>query len=75
MSYCCCSLAGTAACRSCSNRIRAMSNEELAKLIAENIDCCVCMAIHHAEDNCCPTASGKACPDMWLDWLKKEAET
>ena len=103
MSICGCSLAGTAACRKCSNnpfaeqppvvrtytisstdavlitgrktnadRIRAMSDEELAKLIAENIDCCVCKSIHHAEDDCCPTVSSKACPDMWLDWLRHE---
>ena len=99
MSSCCCSLAGTAACRTCSNnpfaetpppvrtytvsstdpvlitgqktnadRIRAMTDEELAKFI---FDCVAC------DD--CPVGSKKCkrefakCKDAALCWLKQES--
>ena len=101
MSSCCCSLAGTAACRYCSNnpyaetpppvrtatvivtdnvlitgkktnadRIREMTDEELADWLAKFTDCNECPA--DAYPNC--TTDEFACSCRWLDWLKQEAK-
>ena len=57
-------------CQSPSNadRIRAMTDEELAELFANN-DCGYCR-IH---DFCFSKGSQINCEDVWLDWLREEA--
>lgn len=60
-----------------ADRIRAMSDEELAELIGDNIDCAICKkeVFKTAE---CPGSimiGEKKCYDVWLDWLRQEAET
>lgn len=58
------------------DRIRAMTDEELAELIRDNIDCSICK-IEVFETITCPgslMADGKDCYDRWLDWLKQEYE-
>ena len=54
-----------------ADRIRSMTNEELAVLIGDNIDCSICKC--EAKSEIC-TAEGGHCYNHWLDWLKKEAE-
>lgn len=57
-----------------SDRIRAMTDEELAELIGDNIDCSICKK-EVFETTTCPgslTADEKNCYGCWLDWLKKE---
>lgn len=97
---CCCSLAGTAACRTCSNnpfaetpppvrtytvsatdpvliigqktnadRIRAMTDEELAELWWERVDCGECPV--HKECK----LTWQDCKRLALDWLKQEVST
>ena len=97
MAVCCCSLAGTSACKSCVNnpfcdwqppvrtytvsatdpvlitgrktnadRIRSMTDEELAEWIADYTDC-LCK-IH--KDGCSKTK--ETCVATWFDWLKQE---
>ena len=111
MAVCCCSLAGTAACRYCSNnpfaerppvvctyatsstdtvlitgqktnadKIRSMSDEELAKFLRELTDCVRCTAWdkekHGDVWNQRPCYTGEIpCKEMWLRWMKEEAET
>lgn len=55
-----------------ADRIRSMSDEKLAELISERIDCCECEHMYVGEGK--PCHNGKTCPDYWLDWLKQEAE-
>lgn len=50
------------------------SPEELAWVIVESIDCEVCKTLHNAEDGRCPCKPNQSCGDLWLDWLKQEAE-
>lgn len=52
--------------RSNADRIRAMTDEELAEKIASVFDC-----DHHK----CPAERNKCykCVESWLDWLKQEA--
>lgn len=53
-----------------ADRIRAMSDEELARFLYNNSDG-QCPAIEH-----CPTPTApQNCPDghCWLDWLRQEA--
>ena len=95
MSSCCCSLAGTAACRTCCNnpnaetpgpvrtntiiasgttmvvgqrtnadRIRSMTDEELAAFMTKGCDNITIDACKRNHD----------CAECWLDWLKEEAE-
>ncbi len=52
-----------------ADRIRAMSDEKLVALFANN-DCGYCR-IH---DFCFAKGSQINCEDAWLDWLKQEAE-
>lgn len=56
-----------------ADRIRAMSDEELAYEISEKIDCCVCKSMHNTEEAKCPCRPNQACVDFWLDWLRQEA--
>lgn len=53
-----------------ADRFRAMSDEELVEIFANN-DCGYCR-IH---DFCFAKGSAINCEDVWLDWLKLEAET
>ena len=57
-----------------ADRIRAMSDEELAEKIGESIDCEVCKTMHHAESGECPCTPHQSCVDFWLDWLRQEAK-
>ena len=54
--------------RSNADRIRAMTDEELAKwfLVIQDDNCCM------PDLDDCPI--GKDCIDCWLDWLKQEVE-
>ena len=47
-----------------ADRIRSMTDEELANLLAHKVDAC-----HN-----CSTDSVDTCVDCWLEWLKKEDE-
>ena len=52
-----------------ADRIRAMTDEELAEIFANN-DCGYCR-IH---DFCFAKGSAMNCEDVWLEWLKEENE-
>ena len=52
-----------------ADRIRSMTDEELAELFADN-DCGYCR-IH---DFCFANGCKINCEDAWLDWLKLEGE-
>ena len=54
-----------------ADRIRSMTDEELAELIGDNIDCAICRKKHYSDD--CPKPYPGSCYDVWLDWLKEEA--
>lgn len=56
------------------DRLISKTPEEMASLIAANIDCERCKLIHHAEDGLCPTEYGKACSDLWINWVKAQAD-
>ena len=97
MSVCCCSFAGTSACRYCSNnpmaerppvvrtytisatdkllitwkrtnadRIRSMTDEELASFLNEGCP-------GYIKEEICQRH--KSCPECWLEWLKQDSET
>lgn len=53
-----------------ADRIRSMSDEELAELISDRIDCCECEHMYAGEGK--PCHNGETCQDYWLDWLKQE---
>lgn len=55
--------------RTNADRLRAMTDEELVEIFANN-DCGYCR-IH---DFCFAKGSAINCEDVWLDWLKQEAE-
>ena len=52
-----------------AERIRSMTAEELGEIFANNE--CGCCRIH---DLCFAKGRQVDCEDMWLDWLKQEAE-
>ena len=52
-----------------ADRIRAMSDEELAYRLAIN-ECGIC----HLREKCFSNDPMIDCEDMWLDWLKQEVE-
>ena len=54
-----------------ADRIRAMTDEELAKFMALNTDCYYCRA---KDNDRCASLATTPCGDIWLDWLKQEAE-
>lgn len=59
-----------------ADRVRSMTDEELAELIGDNIDCSICKN-DVFRTTTCPgslTADGKDCYGCWLAWLRKEAE-
>lgn len=51
-----------------ADRIRGMSNEELAEFMANKIDCQYCSV----RSAWC-TESEASCKTNWLDWLRQEA--
>jgi hypothetical protein len=51
-----------------ADRIRSMSDEELAYRLAIN-ECGICPL----KEKCFAMQPIKDCEDMWLDWLKQEA--
>lgn len=56
--------------RTNADRIRAMSDEELAEWITELTDC----AVYPYTRKDAPCISiGKTCAALWIDWLKEEA--
>lgn len=52
-----------------ADRIRAMTDEELAKWMALNTDCYYCKA---RKDGRCDNLTATPCGSVWLDWLKQE---
>ena len=54
-----------------ADRIRAMTDEELARLLASNADCNECR-IYSYKDGCMENYDTCVC--RWLDWLKQEAK-
>ena len=67
-----CYLDGTCDCQISSNadRIRAMSDEELAEWMAINTDCFFCKV---KNKNICSLDEG-TCTEEWLSWLKAPVE-
>jgi len=60
-----------------ADRIRSMTDEELAEFLRPLTECVRCYAWD--KEDCydmrpCYTGE-KPCKEMWLDWLKQEAET
>ena len=49
--------------------IRAMTDEELAEIIPERVDCSECPA-RIGDYRACK----EKCKETWLDWLKREAD-
>lgn len=54
--------------RTNADKIRAMSDAELAKIISDSIDCNVCQE----QFSILCDGTSKTCEQMWLDWLKRE---
>ena len=52
-----------------ADRIRSMTDEELAKIISDSIDCNVCQERFSV---LCDGTS-KTCEQTWLDWLREAA--
>ncbi|MBO7682571.1 MAG: hypothetical protein J6T17_07465 [Clostridia bacterium] len=52
-----------------ADRIRAMTDEELAELMANKVDCQYCSV----RSEWC-TESEASCRANWLDWLRQEVE-
>ena len=57
--------------RTNADKIRAMSDEELSKLIAHYIDCAECQESNIGEPRC---RVGQTCEEYWLEWLRGDAE-
>lgn len=55
------------------DRIRAMTDEELAAMIANEYDFCSLCAFHNGEQIC--TKQPSECSKGFLEWLRKEAES
>ena len=53
-----------------SDRIRLMTDEELANAISDNIDCACCNQFLKDKIDC----SGDGCPKAWIEWLKEEVK-
>ena len=54
-----------------ADRIRAMTDEDLAKSLAEISDCVACETMFDMKCRC--HHEFFSCWQAWLDWLKKEA--
>lgn len=57
-----------------ADRIRSMTDEELAELIGDTIDCGFCKDM--ANYDVCPVSADndRNCYKYWLDWLQQEVE-
>lgn len=55
-----------------ADRLRTMTDEELAKWIVEIADCDECEEMHGFR--MCDAAPEKACEDCWAGWLKAPVE-
>ena len=57
-----------------ADRIRSMSDEELAELIGDNIDCSICKKEFFRSETCPGSIVNEMndCYAVWLDWLKQE---
>ena len=53
-----------------ADRIRAMTDEELASLFEGWVQDCGCNAVPCQET--CTLFDGKTCLERWLEWLKQE---
>ena len=51
-----------------ADRIRAMTDEELAEFMANNVGCDDCRFFA----TCRSAPQDRACADKWLEWLKRE---
>jgi hypothetical protein len=64
-----------------ADKIRSMSDKELAEMIGDYIDCAICK--RHAGTEACPAIESDRygrwadsdCYRRWLDWLRGESET
>ena len=56
-----------------ADRIRAMTDEELAEWIAVHMECETCMYFIR-ETGLCDYPMTYGCKDAMLDWLKQEAD-
>ena len=56
--------------RTNADRIRSMTDEELAYFIAYSTPCETCIVKKGGSDECRNTT----CPKAWLDWLRQESE-
>lgn len=54
-----------------ADRIRAMTDEELAEFMADNVGCDDCRFFAA----CRSAPQDRACAEKWLDWLKQEADS
>lgn len=53
-----------------ADRIRSMTDEELAKWMASNTDCYYCKV---RRDGGCDNFTATPCGSVWLKWLRQEA--
>lgn len=53
-----------------ADRIRGLSDEELAEWIVKYMDCAECENMNGYK----PCHNGECCTDHWLDWLRSSAE-
>ena len=53
------------------NRIISKTPEKLAEFMAANTDCYYCIA---KDDAKCASLATTPCGDIWLDWLRQEAQ-
>ncbi len=53
------------------DQLRAMTDEELAKTISENI---LCESCERMNDGYRPCLGGEICEEHWLKWLKQEVD-
>ena len=51
-----------------ADRIRAMTDEELAEFISSDF------YVPHCPVSYCPDTNNEGCPRCWLEWLKQEVK-
>lgn len=58
-----------------ADRIRSMTDEEMAVLIGDNIDCAICKKDVFRVSDCPGEGSySSKCHEVWKDWLKRRAD-
>lgn len=62
---------GKAQAKTNADRIRAMTDEELAVWIAETSHCSDWCILN---EKCKSKLDNEACPNVWLEWLREESE-